>query len=389
MKKTITIILIVILLFNLIPTKTYAANGLFEMFTGEEGIPISDDFLTSLDKGNGAVTNADGQTKLFDVTGTLSFKGGIVTILSSTFGVIPQILKYTLDAITQEITQDKKIEFTVYNIVMGNISLFNLDFHKVPNVKLSELDKAHVSPNDVLKITATTYYFYLRDFSLALSLVILIYVGIRMAMSTVASDKAKYNKMLIGWLSSVVLLMLMHFIIIIVCYLLDRGRDLLILIAGPNGLNINDIEVVLWARAIKDILTVKGFDLVVALILLIMITYYKIKFFILYLMRFLEVSFLVLIAPLITVTYPIDKIGDNKAQAFSAWFKELLSKASLQLMHGIVYCVFIATAGVIIEYFPLLVIFLFASLTRIEKIVRNIFSLKDKSIDSVKIPFIN
>lgn len=389
MKKTITIILIVILLFNLIPTKTYAANGLFEMFTGEEGIPISDDFLTSLDKGNGAVTNADGQTKLFDVTGTLSFKGGIVTVLSSAFGVIPQILKYTLDTVTQEITQDKNIEFTVYNIVMGNISLFNLDFHKVPNVKLSELDKAHVSPNDVLKITATTYYFYLRDFSLALSLVILIYVGIRMAISTVASDKAKYNKMLIGWLSSVVLLMLMHFIIIIVCYLLDRGRDLLILIAGPNGLNINDIEVVLWARAIKDILTVKGFDLVVALILLIMITYYKIKFFILYLMRFLEVSFLVLIAPLITVTYPIDKIGDNKAQAFSAWFKELLSKASLQLMHGIVYCVFIATAGVIIEYFPLLVIFLFASLTRIEKIVRNIFSLKDKSIDSVKIPFIN
>ena len=106
-------------------------------------------------------------------------------------------------------------------------------------------------------------------------------------------------------------------------------------------------------------------------------------------MRFLEVSFLVIISPLITVTYPIDKIGDNKAQAFSAWMKELISKMSLQLMHGIVYCVFIATAGAIIEHFPLLAIFFFAALTRIEKIVRNIFSLKDKSIDNIKIPFIN
>lgn len=386
MKKTITIILIVIILFNLIPTKTYAADAIVDHF---KGISVSDEFLENLNKGNGAVTNSEGKTEMFDATGSLSFKAGIVSILASSIGAIPQLMKAMLDETVQGMTGDSDIEFTIYNIVMGNISLFNIDYHKVPTVKLSEIDKASVSANDVLKISSLTYYSYVRDFSLALSLFILIYVGIRMAMSTIASDKAKYNKMLLSWLSSVVLLLLMHFIIIVVCYILDKGRDLLILIAGPNGLNINDIEIALWVKAVKDIVTVRGFELIGTLILILMLTYYKVKFFILYLMRFLEVSFLVIISPLITVTYPIDKIGDNKAQAFSAWMKELISKMSLQLMHGIVYCVFIATAGAIIEHFPLLAIFFFASLTRIEKIVRNIFSLKDKSIDSVKVPFIN
>ena len=386
MKKTITIILIVIILFNLIPTKTYAADAIVDHF---KGISVSDEFLENLNKGNGAVTNSEGKTEMFDATGSLSFKAGIVSILASSTGAIPQLMKAMLDETVQEMTGDSDIEFTIYNIVMGNISLFNIDYHKVPTVKLSEIDKASVSANDVLKISLLTYYSYIRDFSFALSLFILIYVGIRMAMSTIASDKAKYNKMLLSWLSSVVLLLLMHFIIIVVCYILDKGRDLLILIAGPNGLNINDIEIALWGNAVKELVSAKGFDLIPPLILILMITYYKVKFFILYLMRFLEVSFLVIISPLITVTYPIDKIGDNKAQAFSAWMKELISKMSLQLMHGIVYCVFIATAGAIIEHFPLLAIFFFSALTRIEKIVRNIFSLKDKSIDNIKIPFIN
>ena len=39
---------------------------------------------------------------------------------------------------------------------MGNISLFNIDYHKVPTVKLSEIDKASVSANDVLKISSLT-----------------------------------------------------------------------------------------------------------------------------------------------------------------------------------------------------------------------------------------
>ena len=35
-------------------------------------------------------------------------------------------------------------------------------------------------------------------------------------------------------------------------------------------------------------------------------------------------AFLTIIAPLVALTYPIDKINDGKAQAFNMWFKEYI-----------------------------------------------------------------
>jgi len=52
--------------------------------------------------------------------------------------------------------------------------------------------------------------------------------------------------------------------------------------------------------------------------------YYQIKFFIIYLKRFLAVGFLIVISPLITITYSIDKARDNQAQAYKTWMKEFL-----------------------------------------------------------------
>ena len=40
--------------------------------------------------------------------------------------------------------------------------------------------------------------------------------------------------------------------------------------------------------------------------------------------RSIKMAFLTLMAPLVTLTYAIDKMGDGKAQAFNSWLKELL-----------------------------------------------------------------
>lgn len=58
------------------------------------------------------------------------------------------------------------------------------------------------------------WYYILRLISAAILLVILIYVGIRMAISTIASEQAKYKQMLVDWVTSLALLFLLHYIII-------------------------------------------------------------------------------------------------------------------------------------------------------------------------------
>lgn len=104
-----------------------------------------------------------------------------------------------------------------------------------------------------------------------------------------------------------------------------------------------------------------------------------------YLKRTLMVGFLIVIAPLITITYPMDKMGDNKAQAFSAWLNELLINVFIQPIHAIIYLVFSFTAGEIASFAPLLALIFLMSITSAEKMVRNIFNMQNsKSLDNLK-----
>ena len=105
----------------------------------------------------------------------------------------------------------------------------------------------------------------------------------------------------------------------------------------------------------------------------------RIKFFILYFKRTLVVAFLIIIAPLITITYPIDKAGDGKAQAFNAWLSEYIFMVFVQPLHAIVYLIFMFIAGAIAEYAPLVALAFMMSLTRVEHVVKKMFDL-NKSV---------
>ena len=68
-----------------------------------------------------------------------------------------------------------------------------------------------------------TWYFALRNMAIVVSLAVLIYIGIRMAISSIASEKARYKKMLTDWSVGFAVLFFLHYIIllvIIISYLL-------------------------------------------------------------------------------------------------------------------------------------------------------------------------
>jgi hypothetical protein len=54
-------------------------------------------------------------------------------------------------------------------------------------------------------------------------------------------------------------------------------------------------------------------------------------------------AFLTMIAPLVALTYPIDKIGDGKAQAFDMWLKEYAYNLLLQPFHLLLYTMLIGS----------------------------------------------
>ena len=109
------------------------------------------------------------------------------------------------------------------------------------------------------------------------------------------------------------------------------------------------------------------------------LVYYQVKFFFLYLKRMFTVAFLIVISPLITITYSIDKAGDNQAQAYNTWIKEFLVNVFIQPLHALLFVIFMYSVYGIMEKAPLLAIVFLAALSRGEKIVRSLFKIERTS----------
>lgn len=74
-----------------------------------------------------------------------------------------------------------------------------------------------------------------------------------------------------------------------------------------------------------------------------------IMFLIMYTKRVIQLAFYTMIAPIVAIMYPVDKIGDGKAQAFNTWFKDYLFTSLIQPMHLLLYTVFIFGAAQLMQ----------------------------------------
>lgn len=82
-----------------------------------------------------------------------------------------------------------------------------------------------------------------------------------------------------------------------------------------------------------------GYTLIyLALVIYTMLFLYR------YLKRLLMLTFLTIIAPLMAMTYPLDKMKDGSAQGFNTWLKEYLYNLLIQPVHLILYTVLIGSA---------------------------------------------
>lgn len=106
----------------------------------------------------------------------------------------------------------------------------------------------------------------------------------------------------------------------------------------------------------------------------------------------ITVGFLIIIAPLITITYSIDKIGDGKAQALNAWLKEISYNILIQPFHCVIYLAFFGAIYEILMYgFGNITAYILAFVVlkfmrEAEGILRKIFHFEANSMPSVTEP---
>lgn len=236
-----------------------------------------------------------------------------------------------------------------------------------------------------LQETISSWYNALRNLVVVGLLSVLLYVGIRMMITSTSSDKAKYKQMLMDWIIALCLLFFLHYIMSFTMTFIEIITD------GLKG--ATDINITIQDSDNGDIsfktnlagycrMQVQYKDLgerMVYLIFYIALVVYTFMFTWKYMKRAITMAFLTLMAPLVTLTYPIDKMGDGKAQAFNMWLKEYIFNALLQPFHLIVYSIFLGASMNIAVENPLYAILFLAFITPAEKILRKFFKFDQAS----------
>lgn len=191
---------------------------------------------------------------------------------------------------------------------------------------------------DVRKNVAQWYYIF-RYICIAVMLVILIVLGIKLAISSIAEQKAIYKRMLLDWVVCFILVFMVHYFMIFVQFLNESLIDIFQKISDNLNLEYGLYETV-RSRA-YDIKFTVGFT---GMILYMMLVWFTGKYVFIYAKRFITLVILTIMAPIIVLFYGIQKIFTGKSRTLAKWMGEYFTNTIMQAVHAMTYAVFVGNA---------------------------------------------
>lgn len=243
-----------------------------------------------------------------------------------------------------------------------------------------------------LRPTIASWYVAIRTIAIVGLLSVLIYLGIRMLLSSLAADRAKYKQMLMDWIVAMCLVFVLHYIMsfaqtmaetVTSMFASNTHSNFWVISTNMDGAGFSTYTIIFKSNLMEyvrfmvqagDLYTKVGF-----LAMYIMLVIYSIRFTWVYLKRVVNMAFLTLVAPLVALTYPIDKVSDGKAQAFNIWIKEYAYNALIQPIHLLLYLILVGSAIELAAQNPLYGIVALGFIIAAEKLVKKMFGFDKAS----------
>lgn len=274
-----------------------------------------------------------------------------------------------------------KITYTPEAIFSNQVPALDVNFIN-PSVKGNDERNVAVQLQPVI----ASWYVAIRTMSIVGLLSVLVYLGIRMLLSSLAADRAKYKKMLFDWVVAICLVFALHYIMSFaltmaetVTAMISSNAEGMFTVNATNldGLGFSTYGITFGSNLMSYVrfMTQAGdFNTKIAFFALyIMLVIYSIRFTWVYLKRVVNMAFLTLIAPMVALTYPIDKVSDGKAQAFNMWIKEFTYNALIQPLHLLLYVVLLGSAVQLAADNPLYAIVCLGFIIAAEKLMKSMF----------------
>lgn len=212
----------------------------------------------------------------------------------------------------------------------------------------------------IIRELVATWYYIIRILAMAAMLLVLIVVGIKMATTTIASDKAVYKRMLVDWVVGVIILFAIHYFMIFTIYM----NGVLIDVIEQSAKSINEvkmqqltqneseltnpeIEIKVYEEIRTRAYDAKPTNGTIGMVMYMTMVFFAFKYTIIYLKRYLTILVLTLMGPGVGVAYALQKALSGKSKALSTWMKEYIMNIIIQVVHALLYAVFISQALVL------------------------------------------
>ncbi len=226
-----------------------------------------------------------------------------------------------------------KYRIGIDDIVYNRVPLFDVNvFSATPGGQ--PLDEK--SPVYFLRTLCAHWFVLGMNLSLAAMIIIIIYTGIRMALTTIAEKKAEYKEMLFNLVKAIakifMLAAIMALIIMISQYVTSIFAD-----HGPNPddpISGKNLYVTMVTRALGSF----SFKAKIpAAILFFGLTLTFFKFCFRYTKRLLNTYLLIIIAPILVAKDAYEGASGKQGKTFSAWLQEFTLNVALQPAHALIY----------------------------------------------------
>lgn len=287
----------------------------------------------------------------------------------------------------------------IEDIIYNRVPLLDINFLDVKldrYRKIEEAKKAQASDGEEIQVISedsivyalraniAKWYIVIRQICIIVLLLLLIYLGIRLAISTVASDKAKYKGMLVAWLTCFIIVFCIHYFMMIV---IDINEVLVDIFAEVSQSAIENSDNGTGSQSIYDTMRTRAYSLKLsegfpATIFYLVLIYFLIRFLFIYIKRYFTIMILALIGPIMSLKNCFDKISTGKSKSMSKWMYDFALNVFLQTIHAIIYCLFMviafdlatnSVAGFVMALIVLNFIF------KAEKIFMNIFNFERRA----------
>lgn len=280
---------------------------------------------------------------------------------------------------------------TPEDILFNRLAITDINFFNMTSFGTGDHQQSLSGSNNPiksLKQSVASWYMTLRTMAIIILLCVLIYIGIRMVMASNPESKVNYKKMLVNWVVSLAMVFLLHYIILIT---ININNVLVDMISSVKDNALPESNSIFFGNYIKALVIQSFYPLATiswsSAIVYLCIVALTFIFLIMYIKRMITVAFLILISPIITITYSIDKAGNGKAEAFSSWLKEFLHNVLIQPFHCLIYVAFVAIAMNVLQgegtlASAVLVIVTMFFILQAEDLIKKIFGIDSKSTGS-------